>query len=71
MYRIQPARHHEDYVGSVIVGINISIIVVEGVHLSITINDLYNFQTQKLTLTLFRLLLLLLMLLLILTTRVT
>ena len=35
MYRIPPARHHEDDIGSVIVGVNISIIVVQGVHIDV------------------------------------
>ena len=40
MRRIIPARHHEDHIGSVIVGVNISVVVVEGVHLSIMLNQI-------------------------------
>ena len=40
MYRIQPARHYQDDIGSVVVGVHVSVVVVEGVHLSIMLNQI-------------------------------
>ena len=40
MYKIQPARHYQDDIGSVIVGVHVSVVVVEGVHLSIMLNQI-------------------------------